>query len=366
MGTSKKLRCFVAMAFGHEDTDYLYDHCIKPTIQNVSMIPIRVDKIVHNDRIDARIREEIRKADVLIADLTYARPSVYWEAGFAEREIPVIYICRKDHFVSKPSTQMLDLKVHFDLANANIIPWAGIGSNIFSDALRKRLMFVTINVRTFQKEQEKLIAIRNKFSQEFLSGKRDLISNTLKNSLLNLNYSLVNIGEFEVVPFTETSFLHGSPLQAEIRNGLFWKKTGSIGILVSAHNCYVTPDQRDFHVIQGYQILNSMNDYKPISIKLLPKSLRRKAAQIKKLRRIKIVPVLSSLTSNRIQNNLPNWNKHKIDGWYIFPSAKNAGGIPATREILFITNPKSSEEFLDKATELIKNIEQNEKLAFSK
>jgi hypothetical protein len=38
----------------------------------------------------------------------------------------------------------------------------------------------------------------------------------------------------------------------------------------------------------------------------------------------------------------------------------------ASKEIIFITNLKSSEEFVDKATELIKNIEQNEKLVFSK
>ena len=259
------------------------------------MIPIRVDKIVHNDRIDARIREEIKKADVLIADLTYARPSVYWEAGYAERAIPVIYICRKDHFDSKPSNDVVDLKVHFDLANANIISWSGIGSHRFIDELRKRLMFVTANVRANRKEQEKLIAIRSRFSQESLSKKRDLISDALKNSLLRLNYSLVSIDESEIVPFGRpiSIYFDGTPLRAEIRNGLFWKKIESVGILVSAHNCYATLDQRDLHVIQGDQILNSMDDYKPISNKLLPKSLRRKAAQIKKLRRIKIVSVLS-------------------------------------------------------------------------
>ncbi len=31
------------------------------------MTPIRVDKVVHVDRIDAKIREEIEKADILIA-----------------------------------------------------------------------------------------------------------------------------------------------------------------------------------------------------------------------------------------------------------------------------------------------------------
>jgi hypothetical protein len=32
------------------------------------------------------------------ADLRYARPSVYFEAGYAERSVPVIYTVRRDHF----------------------------------------------------------------------------------------------------------------------------------------------------------------------------------------------------------------------------------------------------------------------------
>src|SRR5512143_4051755 len=102
MDIPRKLRCFVAMAFGHEDTDYVYAQWIEPAIENAGLFPVRVDKIIHNDRIDTRIRDELLKADVVVADLTYARPSVYWEAGFAERSVPVIYTCRKDHFSPLP------------------------------------------------------------------------------------------------------------------------------------------------------------------------------------------------------------------------------------------------------------------------
>ena len=65
----KKLRCFVAMAFDHEDTDAIYDKHIKKAITEVDMIPIRVDRVTHNDRIDAKIREEITRADIFVADL---------------------------------------------------------------------------------------------------------------------------------------------------------------------------------------------------------------------------------------------------------------------------------------------------------
>jgi nucleoside 2-deoxyribosyltransferase len=93
-----KLRCFVAIAFNHEDTDTVYKNHIEKAIIEANMTPVRVDRITHNDRIDEKIRNEITKADVVVADLTYARPSVCWEAGFAERVVPVVYTCRTDHF----------------------------------------------------------------------------------------------------------------------------------------------------------------------------------------------------------------------------------------------------------------------------
>src|SRR5215472_9716952 len=52
-------------------------------------------RLEHNDDIDKRIMKEIKACDFAIADLTYARPSVYFEAGFAQRSVPVT--SRKDH-----------------------------------------------------------------------------------------------------------------------------------------------------------------------------------------------------------------------------------------------------------------------------
>ena len=99
------------MAFGKADTDLIYNQYMSKTIQDAGMIPLRVDRIIHNERIDIKIRELIEKADVVVADLTYARPSVYWEAGYAERRVPVVYTCRSDHFHPQKDD---NLQVHFD------------------------------------------------------------------------------------------------------------------------------------------------------------------------------------------------------------------------------------------------------------
>jgi nucleoside 2-deoxyribosyltransferase len=94
------LRCFVAMAVGRADTDRIYDKHIAPTLKAARIHPVFMGRLEHNDDIDKRIISEIEACDFAISDLTYARPSVYFEAGYAQRSVPVIYTCRADHFQS--------------------------------------------------------------------------------------------------------------------------------------------------------------------------------------------------------------------------------------------------------------------------
>src|SRR5689334_9792967 len=91
-----RLRCFVAMAFGQPDTDKMYAQFVA---QFKSRLNIRrVDRINHNNDIDDQILAELKEADFVVSDLTYARPSVYFEAGYAQgRPIPVIFTSRADH-----------------------------------------------------------------------------------------------------------------------------------------------------------------------------------------------------------------------------------------------------------------------------
>jgi hypothetical protein len=116
----RKLRCFIAMAFGWDDTDAIFEF-IRQTFSD-TMDVRRVDRINHNKDIDDKIIEELETADLVIADLTYARPSVYFEAGYAQgRPIPVIYTARRDHIGKKATDD--SRRVHFDLQMRNIIEW---------------------------------------------------------------------------------------------------------------------------------------------------------------------------------------------------------------------------------------------------
>jgi len=135
-----RYRCFVAMALNHEDSNAVYDKQIRPVAAVKDVDARRVDRIPHNDDIDDKIIEEIKSADFVIADLTYARPSVYFEAGYAERAgTPVIYTCRRDHLTRGAND---NLRVHFDLEHRNIIPWADHADTEFPAKLSDRIDLV--------------------------------------------------------------------------------------------------------------------------------------------------------------------------------------------------------------------------------
>ena len=94
----------------------LYDQGLKPAIQQAGYDPYREGDTPHDHRIDARIMNEIQRSRFLIADATGARPSVFWEAGYAlALGKPVIWTVRQD---------MLDRnEVPFDTRQFQHLPW---------------------------------------------------------------------------------------------------------------------------------------------------------------------------------------------------------------------------------------------------
>jgi nucleoside 2-deoxyribosyltransferase len=115
----------VACAFGKDDVDEIYKNAVLPVLKSMKIKLYRVDLIEHNDDIDDKIIELILKCDICIADLTYSRPSVYYEAGyFKGLGKSVIFIVRKDHFSPKTEDVYGNFKIHFDLQMKNIIPWS--------------------------------------------------------------------------------------------------------------------------------------------------------------------------------------------------------------------------------------------------
>jgi hypothetical protein len=86
---------FVAMPIASGDFDDVLDS-IKEACRRCGLTAERIDEAQSNERITDRILESIRKAEYVVADLTAARPNVFYEAGYAHGigKIP-IYIARE-------------------------------------------------------------------------------------------------------------------------------------------------------------------------------------------------------------------------------------------------------------------------------
>lgn len=134
------INCFVAMAFGDTEADQVYDRCIAKNLRAIKVDVYRVDRVEHNNNIDDQIMLSLSQCEMAIVDLTFARPSVYFEAGYAEsRGVPVVYTCRADHFKPRVDDPGGNLRVHFDLQMRNIIAWRNGDDEFFKTRLRSRV-----------------------------------------------------------------------------------------------------------------------------------------------------------------------------------------------------------------------------------
>lgn len=113
------------MEKGKRELDDVCD-AIKEICADYEIRAVRADDIQHEDLITKRILDEISTAEFLFADLTGARPSVYYEVGYAHA------IQRRVILFRKAGTA-----IHFDLAGFNCPEYENIRE--LKDFLHKRL-----------------------------------------------------------------------------------------------------------------------------------------------------------------------------------------------------------------------------------
>ena len=92
---TRSRRCFIAMSFASElDAAHA---AIARAIRECSLVPVRVDLVHHNEKICDRVVAEIKGSGYMVADVTFHRQNVYFEAGLAAgMGRPVIWSCRSD------------------------------------------------------------------------------------------------------------------------------------------------------------------------------------------------------------------------------------------------------------------------------
>jgi hypothetical protein len=128
IGKHKRSRlAFMAMPYGIQELDSMYNDCFKPAVGLTGFTLFRLDDEPKAGIIDNRLRVEIRRSRLVLADITHDNRGAIWEAGFAEGlGIPVIYTCEKSRHSNK----------HFDIRNCQMVLWESGNLSAAGDLLK--------------------------------------------------------------------------------------------------------------------------------------------------------------------------------------------------------------------------------------
>ena len=120
---------FIAMQFGDAALDPFVQDIVKPAVkEGIGCDLVDMRDVARAGVIDNIMRDQIRDAAFVIADLTHDNLGAYWEAGYAEGlGKPVIYICEKEKFEAK--------RTHFDTNHCTTVTWSRDDSDGFCRAL---------------------------------------------------------------------------------------------------------------------------------------------------------------------------------------------------------------------------------------
>lgn len=295
--------CFVAMAFGKEDTNKLYENLILPVLKNLNIRPIIINRQEKNDDLNIQIIEELLNCDFAISDLTYARPSVYFEAGFAQRAVEVIYTVRADHLeFNKPD----ELRVHFDLQMKPLIIWSGTNDKEFSEQLSRRIKKTFLQNWNRQKNEN----AKNKLEENELKTLplATLLELTRKIAIDKLSYKgykewLVN-QEHQGIYMQRHNFPEDQVLQGKINNVYSIIKSQS-EVKLSSINA--------FGSATGNAIQNVMIDYSGLTLRHIIGDFLNNGMSVTFNHFIFSV---RSIPDSRIKNILINFHKSPDDSMY--------------------------------------------------
>ena len=116
--------CFMLMPFGGWFDRY-YEEIYKPAIRDAGFEPVRADDLFHTGSVVEQIWEQVKKAKILLAELTGKNANVFYELGLAHSQSkPVVFV-----------TGDID-DVPFDLRHLRVIPY-DVREPGWSDKLRK-------------------------------------------------------------------------------------------------------------------------------------------------------------------------------------------------------------------------------------
>ena len=119
-------QAFLIMPIGDPELDRVAASAMVPALAACGLDPKRVDKHNAGNLLKSEIIGFIEAAEIIVADLTHARPNCYLEVGYAmgvDKFKDLILTVREDHFLDSENHKKDGPKIHFDLAGYDILRW---------------------------------------------------------------------------------------------------------------------------------------------------------------------------------------------------------------------------------------------------
>jgi hypothetical protein len=134
---------FIIMQIGNAELDRVCADCIVPALEACALAAKRVDKHNKGGLLKSEIIGFIESAQIIVADLTNARPNCYLEVGYAmglDKFSNLVLTAREDHYVGSPNHKPgITPTIHFDLSGYDILFWSPDHLDVFRSELEKRI-----------------------------------------------------------------------------------------------------------------------------------------------------------------------------------------------------------------------------------
>ena len=106
----------MALQFDEPELESLIENVCRPAAEAAGLALATALDVARAGLIDDIMRIELRRARIVLVELTHSNRGAYWEGGFAEGlSKPVIYLCRRDVWEAE--------KTHFDTEHLHTVTW---------------------------------------------------------------------------------------------------------------------------------------------------------------------------------------------------------------------------------------------------
>ena len=133
---------FIISQIGDSQLDSVCSIAIVPALTSCGLDAKRVDKHNTGGLLKSEIIKFIESAEIIVADLTNARPNCYLEVGYAmgiDKFNNLILTAREDHNHDSANYQRGGPKIHFDLIGYDVLFWHPAHLDKFRLELEKKI-----------------------------------------------------------------------------------------------------------------------------------------------------------------------------------------------------------------------------------